>query len=103
MRPVAIIGASIAKSAPLAPVPTDLPCTLCDCTEGAEAMLICDGCERGFHLHCLVPPRNLPPSGSFLCPSCDPEFMNRLDELYNRATPLAYRPQDPFADKALMR
>ncbi len=51
----------------------------------------------------MVPPRSLPPSGSFLCPSCDPEFNNQASELYNNKTPLVYRPQDPFADKALMR
>lgn len=40
---------------------------------------------------------------STLCPSCDPDFANRSQELYNPATPLAYRPQDPFTDKSLMR
>ncbi len=50
-RPLAILSASAAKSDPPAPVPTDLPCTLCDCTEGADSMLICDNYERGFHFH----------------------------------------------------
>ena len=102
-RPLAVLSASATKSELPAPVSADLPCTLCDCTEGAESMLICDSCERGFHLHCLVPPRSLPPSSSFLCPSCDPKFSNQSDELYNSKTPLAYRPQDPFADKSMMR
>ena len=102
-RPLAVLSASAAKSGPPAPVPADLPCTLCDSTEGVDSMLICDRCERGFHLHYPVPPRSLPPFGSFLCPSCDPEFNNQSGELYNSKTPMVYRPQDPFADKSLMR
>ena len=47
-RPLAVLNASAAKSDPPAPVPADLPFTLCDCTEGADSMLICDSCERGF-------------------------------------------------------
>lgn len=77
--------------------PADPSCALCGCTEGAETMPICDGCDKGFHLRCLVPPtRSLPPSGIFLCPSCDPDFANKAKELYNPATPLAYRPQGPL-------
>ncbi len=92
-RPLVVLRASATKSDPPVPVPLDLPCTLCDCTEGADSMLICDGCERCFHLHCLVPPRSLRASGSFLCPSCDPEFINQSSELYNSKTPLVYRPK----------
>ncbi len=75
-RPLVVLSASAAKSDPPAPIPADPPYTLCDSTEGADSMLICNSCERGFHLHCLVPPCSFPPSGGFLCPSCDPEFNN---------------------------
>lgn len=68
-----------------------------------RTMMICDGCDKGFHLHCLVPPRSLPPSGNFPCPRCDPNFTNQAQEIYNQVTPLAYRPHDPFLDKALLR
>lgn len=84
-------------------VSADLPCTLCDSREGPDNIPICDGCSRGFHLHCLIPPRNIPPSFRFLCPSCDPEFTNKVDEMYNPATPLTYRPRDPFVDTNLLR
>ncbi len=66
-------------------------------------MLIFVSCERCLRLHGLVPPRSLPPSGSFLCPSCNPEFSNQSSEHYNSKTPLSYRPHDPFSDKSLMR
>ena len=81
----------------------DLPCSLCDSHEGETDMVICDGCNRGFHLHRLVPPRSLPPSGTFLCPECDPQFDNRVEELYNPATPWQYQSGDPFQDSALLR
>jgi hypothetical protein len=39
---------------------------------GAPAMLLCDGCEKGFHTTCLVPPLTaVPPEHeSWYCPQC---------------------------------
>jgi hypothetical protein len=68
-RPLDVLNASATKSDPPAPVPSDLPCTLCDCTEGADSMLICDSCERGFHLHCLVPPAASHRPAAFFAPA----------------------------------
>ena len=50
----------------------DLPCTLCHSGEeelGTD-MLLCDGCDRAFHLHCLDPPLQAVPAGDWLCAQC---------------------------------
>ena len=33
-------------------------------------MLLCDGCDRGFHMHCLDPPLTAPPLAAWYCPAC---------------------------------
>ena len=36
-------------------------------------MLLCDGCDYGFHMSCLIPPlKGNPPAGKWYCPSCQP-------------------------------
>ena len=37
------------------------PCTACGATEGFAHMLLCDTCNRPFHLQCLHPPRSVVP------------------------------------------
>ena len=55
------------------PQPADLEtvgCELCGCGEDDESMLLCDACERGFHMGCLKPPLQQVPAGEWLCDSC---------------------------------
>ena len=33
-------------------------------------MLLCDGCDAGFHALCLCPPLVTIPAGDWFCPSC---------------------------------
>ncbi len=33
-------------------------------------MLLCDGCNQGWHMHCLRPPLRAVPQGTWLCPRC---------------------------------
>jgi hypothetical protein len=33
-------------------------------------MLICDGCDKGFHTYCLEPPLENIPDGEWFCPAC---------------------------------
>jgi hypothetical protein len=34
-------------------------------------MLVCDGCQRGFHLDCLDPPLDtIPAENTWCCPEC---------------------------------
>lgn len=47
---------------------TDIMCTVCRQTTGEESMLLCDGCDRGFHTWCIGL-RHVP-SGSWYCTGC---------------------------------
>jgi len=47
------------------------PCCVCNDVGGHDNMVICDGCDRYFHLRCLIPPRSIVPSGDWFCPGCD--------------------------------
>ncbi|KAM7534807.1 hypothetical protein Aperf_G00000113311 [Anoplocephala perfoliata] len=33
-------------------------------------LLLCDNCDRGYHLHCLEPKLSEPPKGQWICPIC---------------------------------
>ena len=46
------------------------PCSICgDHKQGAK-MLLCDGCNLGFHTFCLTPPLDEVPDGVWLCDAC---------------------------------
>ncbi|KAL0275653.1 UNVERIFIED_CONTAM: hypothetical protein PYX00_003449 [Menopon gallinae] len=45
------------------------------CRRGGDAvnMLLCDGCDRGFHVYCLKPKLTTIPEGDWFCRSCKPK------------------------------
>ena len=43
----------------------------------AHDMLLCDGCDLGFHTFCLDPPLSAAPLASWYCPHCLPEQVRR--------------------------
>ncbi|KAK3285854.1 hypothetical protein CYMTET_6565 [Cymbomonas tetramitiformis] len=47
-----------------------LKCDLCNLGTYASKMLVCDGCEKGYHMHCFTPPLTKVPTGLFICMSC---------------------------------
>lgn len=47
-----------------------LACEVCRLPDRAESMLVCDSCNRGFHMSCLTPPLEHVPDGDWLCVSC---------------------------------
>ncbi|KAJ2710567.1 hypothetical protein H4R19_003685, partial [Coemansia spiralis] len=51
---------------------TSIPetCEVCRSAENEDSMLICDGCDRGFHMFCLNPPLRAIPSNDWYCDSC---------------------------------
>ena len=51
-------------------IPADLACSVCDSPSMADPMLLCDRCDRGYHLHCLDPPLERVPLGHWCCPQC---------------------------------
>jgi hypothetical protein len=45
-------------------------CEECGRGDGEQEMLLCDGCDRGFHMFCLCPILVTVPSGDWFCPHC---------------------------------
>ena len=64
-------------------------------------MAICSGCDRCYHLRCVMPPMSTVPSGDWFCPGCDPWFTN-VSELCDPDTVLVYAPGDPHVDDFLL-
>jgi hypothetical protein len=57
----------------------DIACDLCGRYDGEHSMILCDGCDAGFHIYCLDPPLSAIPRGDWFCQSCNPA----LNELRN--------------------
>ncbi|KAL6225411.1 hypothetical protein ACLB2K_004261 [Fragaria x ananassa] len=49
---------------------SDVRCEQCGSGDRAEELLLCDKCDRGFHMKCLRPIVAILPIGSWLCPKC---------------------------------
>jgi ubiquitin C-terminal hydrolase len=45
-------------------------CCMCSSASDAENMLLCDQCDRGYHIQCLKPPLDKIPEGGWLCDIC---------------------------------
>ncbi|CAD7698303.1 unnamed protein product [Ostreobium quekettii] len=68
-------GPSAALDTPLAPirVPDNIHTLLCELCEGGHhenQIVLCDECDRGYHLFCMVPPLERVPEGDWFCPKC---------------------------------
>ncbi|KAJ6748742.1 HISTONE-LYSINE N-METHYLTRANSFERASE ATXR6 [Salix purpurea] len=49
---------------------SDVYCERCGSGESPGELLLCDKCDKGFHLFCLRPILVAVPKGSWFCPSC---------------------------------
>ncbi|XP_045460532.1 PHD and RING finger domain-containing protein 1 [Harmonia axyridis] len=47
-------------------------CEICGLGDREDRLLLCDGCDLGFHLECLMPEMNEIPEGSWYCNVCAP-------------------------------
>jgi len=48
----------------------DTACEKCGSRDQPKVMLLCDGCDSGYHIHCLDPPLTRIPRGRWFCPAC---------------------------------
>ncbi|KAL2921776.1 Histone-lysine N-methyltransferase ATXR6 [Bienertia sinuspersici] len=48
----------------------DVSCEECGSGNNAPDLLLCDGCDRGYHLYCLKPILAAVPKDSWFCPIC---------------------------------
>ncbi|KAI0701172.1 PLU-1-like protein-domain-containing protein [Cytidiella melzeri] len=51
-------------------LPAEPHCELCHKKDRGEEMLLCDGCDCGFHTFCLSPPLASIPKGQWFCHTC---------------------------------
>lgn len=45
-------------------------CEVCAQCDREDRMLLCDGCDLGYHLECLNPPMDNVPLDEWYCPRC---------------------------------
>ncbi|KAJ1277630.1 hypothetical protein BS78_04G018300 [Paspalum vaginatum] len=48
----------------------DVRCEACGSGDAAAELMLCDGCDRGFHIFCLRPILPRVPAGDWFCASC---------------------------------
>lgn len=71
-------------------------CNVCGDWHQEESMLLCDGCNGGFHQHCLNPPLLTPPVGMWICPLCLAKEKKKLSPTTASTTTAApKRKKDP--------
>lgn len=54
-------------------------CEVCHRSNREDIMLLCDGCDGGFHMDCLVPALTEIPEGSWYCDNCFASDMSEDD------------------------
>lgn len=52
-------------------------CEVCKSENDAPTMLLCDECDKGYHMYCLSPPLKKIPKGDWICDAC---IVNRGDD-----------------------
>ncbi|XP_018115548.1 PHD and RING finger domain-containing protein 1 isoform X3 [Xenopus laevis] len=45
-------------------------CAVCGRCDREDRLLLCDGCDAGYHMDCLTPPLNAVPVNEWFCPEC---------------------------------
>ncbi|KAK9103932.1 hypothetical protein Sjap_021186 [Stephania japonica] len=81
---------------------SDVYCEECGSGDAADELLLCDKCDRGFHLFCLKPILVAVPKGSWFCHSCSeqkklrrfPLIQTKIIDFFRiqRSSELAFKP-----------
>lgn len=59
-------------------------CEVCRHTDREDRMLLCDGCNRGYHMDCLSPPLSEIPESSWYCDYCFASDLSNDEEEVNQ-------------------
>jgi [histone H3]-trimethyl-L-lysine4 demethylase len=62
-------------------IPANIDTLLCEiCAAGhcEDKIILCDRCDKGFHLFCLSPPLDDVPEGDWICPLCNTRDSDNL-------------------------
>lgn len=92
-------------------------CEVCRATDREDTMLLCDGCNRGYHMDCLHPALEAIPANAWYCDYCFDseaeeaeedaaaigELLSEMRELGEPATRLRVRPAPAVAPAAAPR
>lgn len=74
-------------------------CEVCGRSGDEESMLLCDGCDLGYHMQCLSPPLTEVPIDQWYCPSCndliDVVHTSEVDDLLSDVFVDMYMPIGP--------
>lgn len=46
-------------------------CEVCGASDREDRLLLCDGCDAGYHMECLTPPLDAVPVEEWFCPECE--------------------------------
>ncbi|KAM7396487.1 hypothetical protein PAMP_019523 [Pampus punctatissimus] len=46
-------------------------CEVCGGSDREDRLLLCDGCDSGYHMECLTPPLDAVPVEEWFCPECE--------------------------------
>lgn len=57
-------------------------CEICGSCDREDRMLLCDGCNLGFHMECLTPSLSDVPAGLWFCPDCGSGEEDNLIDIY---------------------
>lgn len=67
----------------------DVRCEACQIVrEPEDDPVLCDGCNRAYHLECMTPPRTDLPDGEWFCPRCLPAVLWNLQQIGHKPTKL---------------
>lgn len=59
----------------------DSRCKQCGSGENGDEWLLCDKCDRGFHLSCIRPVLCSVPRGSWFCAECSAQIQNKPESM----------------------
>lgn len=77
-------------------------CEVCGGSDREDRLLLCDGCDAGYHMECLTPPLDSVPVEEWFCPECEAnnhnsrgsaEELSDTDSLPSTARPATSRSQ----------
>ncbi|XP_076861850.1 PHD and RING finger domain-containing protein 1 isoform X2 [Brachyhypopomus gauderio] len=84
-------------------------CEVCGGSDREDRLLLCDGCDAGYHMECLTPPLNAVPVEEWFCPECAADGRNTRgervseDERIVLPTTSRPRPDGPRPTRAIAR
>ncbi|XP_038131370.1 PHD and RING finger domain-containing protein 1 [Cyprinodon tularosa] len=77
-------------------------CEVCGGSDREDQLLLCDGCDAGYHMECLTPPLDAVPVEEWFCPECEtnnrhlrgsPEEISDTESLSSTPLPATSRSQ----------